>query len=364
MKKLFVVASLLLVASLCNTYAQGCVAIRSGAAVCTRQDAHSTSGNWQLNLNYRNFHSFRHFVGKEEQKERVEKGTDVRNWSNSLNISLVRQLNSRWSVLADIPLIANRRSSMYEHYGNTSTKANARRNTSSFGLGDIRIAANYWLLDPAKSMKGNIQLGFGIKFATGDYRYQDFFWKNDTTSVLGPVDQSIQLGDGGTGLTTELNAYYNFSPAVGIYGNAYYLINPREQNGVSTARGGTPSATALKYNTSTMSVPDQFMARAGANLTFNRFTASAGIRLEGIPSSDLIGGDGGFRRPGYVVSAEPGVSYMAKKGTFFATLPVALVRNRTKSNGDKLRSAAEKIDAHGDAAFADYLINIGFSFRF
>lgn len=364
MKKLFVVASLLLAASFHTVYGQGCVAIRSGAAVCTRLDAHAAAGHWQLNMNYRNFHSFRHFVGTEEQKERVEKGTDVRNWSNSLNISLVRQLNTRWSLLMDIPLLANTRSSMYEHYGNTSTSPNARRKTHSFGLGDIRVAAYYWLLDPAKSMKGNIQVGLGIKFATGDYKYQDFFWKNDTTSVLGPVDQSIQLGDGGTGITTELNAYYNFTQSLGVYGNAYYLINPREQNGVSTTRGAAPSALALKYSTSTMSVPDQYMFRAGGNFSFSKFTASAGVRVEGIPSSDLIGGDGGFRRPGYVISAEPGISYMAKKGTFFFTFPVALERNRTKSNADKLRSAAEKADVHGDAAFADYLINIGFSLRF
>ena len=49
--------------------------------------------------------------------------------------------------------------------------------------------------------------------------------------VLGPVDQSIQLGDGGTGFSTEMNAYYNFSKHLSVYGNLYYLLNPREQNG-------------------------------------------------------------------------------------------------------------------------------------
>lgn len=362
MKKLFVISIGILCFHL-HGAAQGCVAIRSGAAVCTRQDAHAAAGQWQLNMNYRYFHSFRHFVGNVEQKERVDQGTDVRNWSNSLNISVVRQLNARWSVLADIPMLANTRSSKYEHYGNTSTSPNARRSTKSFGLGDIRVAANYWVFDPAKSVKGNVQVGLGIKLATGDYRYQDFFWKNDSTSTLGPVDQSIQLGDGGTGITTEVNAYYYFNPHIGIYGNAYYLINPREQNGVSTARGGTPTATALKYFTSTMSVPDQYMLRAGTNFNLSQLTLSAGVRVEGIPSSDLIGGDKGFRRPGYVISAEPGVSYMAKKGTFFLTIPVVLERNRTKSYSDKLRTAAEKTDIHGDAAFADYVINLGISFR-
>ncbi len=78
-------------------------------------------------------------------------------------------------------------------------------------LGDIRIAVYKWLIDQTKMPKGNIQVGLGLKLPTGDYRYQDFFIKNDSTRVLGPVDQSIQLGDGGTGFTTELNAYYNFN---------------------------------------------------------------------------------------------------------------------------------------------------------
>jgi hypothetical protein len=181
---------------------------------------------------------------------------------------------------------------------------------------------------------------------------------------LGPVDQSIQLGDGGTGLTAELNGYYNFTPKWGVYGNLYYLINPREQNGISTARGGTPTATALKYSTSTMSVPDQYLARGGANFSFHHFNASAGLRIEGVPSSDLIGGDKGFRRPGYAISAEPGLSYMSAGKTFFATIPIALMRNRTQSYSDKLRSSTEGILVHGDAAFADYLINIGMNIRF
>jgi hypothetical protein len=169
------------------------------------------------------------------------------------------------------------------------------------------------------------------------------------------------LGDGGTGFAFELNGYKSFNHELGIYGNLYYLINPKEQNGVSTARGGTPSATSLQYYTSTMSVPDQYMARGGVNYMKNKFTFSGGVRIEGIPSSDLIGGDKGFRRPGYVISAEPTISYMTKKMNYYLSIPVALERNRTQSYSDKLRTAATGTKVQGDAAFADYLVNVGFS---
>jgi hypothetical protein len=360
----YLIAIIILSVSLTEANAQGCVAIRSTGATCTRQGAdHVNTKGWQLNTSYRYFKSFRHFVGEEEQKERMENNTEVINWSNSVTFSLVRHLNSRWSLAVDVPVIMFKRSSLYEHGGNNGG-ADARHNTRSFGLGDIRVAAYRWLLDPVKHMKANVQVGLGLKLATGDYQYQDFFVKADGTKVLGPVDQSIQLGDGGTGFTAEANAYYNFSDKVGVYSNLYYLLNPREQNGTSTARGAAPSATALAYNTSTMSVADQFMARAGGNLNFGKFAASAGMRVEGIPAKDLVGGNGGFRRPGYVISVEPGLSYTGKKVTVFATVPWAVERNRTQSAGDKLRTQVTGVYAHGDAAFADYSINLGASFKF
>ncbi len=361
MKKLLLL--ILVVSAYAETIAQGCVAIRGTGAVCTRHEAGVEQQGWQFTPSYRYFKSFRHFVGKEEQHERMENNTEVINWQHTLNLNLQRQFNSRWSLALDVPLLTNKRSSLYEHGGNAAGPS-ARHNTNSAGVGDIRITGYRWLLNPARSTRGNIQAGLGFKLPTGNYKVKDKFYKADRTILEGPVDQSIQLGDGGFGVSTEINTYYNFTQKVGVYGNFFYLINPREENGVSTARGGTPNQTAIDYKTTTMSVPDQYMLRAGANVTFGQLTASAGMRYECVPSSDLFGGDEGFRRPGYVLSVEPGVSYALRRFVAFATVPVAVERNRTQSNADKLRTAATGTYAHGDAAFADYAINIGASFRF
>jgi hypothetical protein len=363
MKKLFVLPVLLLVLFQ-QAQSQGCVAIRSTGGFCTRDQATDHNANkWTLSVGNRYFKSFRHFVGKEEQKHRIENGSQVINYSYTLDLTLVRNFNNGWSLAVDVPVISNDRSSMYEHGGNNGGKG-ARHFTSSFGLGDIRVVGYKWLFDQTKMPKGNIQVGLGLKLPTGDYRYQDFFIKNDSTKLLGPVDQSIQLGDGGTGFTTELNAYYNFTPVFGVYTNLFYLINPREQNGVSTARGGTPSADAVKYGTTVMSVPDQWMVRAGASATLHGFTVSAGIRKECQPAEDLIGGSMGFRRPGYIVSFEPGLNYQFKKVTVYSYVPIAIKRNRIQSVADMLKTQATGIHAQGDAAFADYLVNIGCAFKF
>lgn len=345
--------------------AQGCVAIRSTGGFCTAEASETMhhGGNYIFTANNRYFKSFRHFVGTEEQHERLEENTEVVNYSYSLDLSLTRVLNNRWSIALTAPIISNTRSSLYEHGGNNSGN-NARHTTNSFGLGDIRIAAYRWLFDPATAKKGNVQLGLGLKLPTGDYKFEDYFIKNDSTKILGPVDQSIQLGDGGTGITAELNAYYHFSEIFSVYGNFYYLANPREHNGVSSARGGAPSATALRYGSAVMSVPDQYMARVGVNASFDKLTLSAGLRDECLPAHDLIGGSNGFRRPGYIISAEPGISYQFKKFNMYAFVPIALARDRTQSVPDEIRTQVTGVYAQGDAAFADYAVNVGLSFRF
>jgi hypothetical protein len=198
---------------------------------------------------------------------------------------------------------------------------------------------------------------------TGNYNYLDYFYKTPDSSVLGPVDQSIQPGDGGTGITFELNGFFNFTHRLGVYGNFFYLSNPREVNGTSATRGGAPSASAKKYNTDVMSVPDLYMVRGGFAYMVNQFTFSGGVRMEGLPSTDLIGGSRGFRRPGYIISAEPAVTYVTKKISFNLGVPIAIARNRTQSDSDKRRTADTGTHVQGDAAFADYLVSAGVTFR-
>jgi hypothetical protein len=362
MKKIITYVSLLLVLVAAKTFSQGCVAIKSTGGVCTMLDHPETTdaaGGWVVSSNTRYYRSYKHFVGTQEQTQRVTLGTNVINHAYTQDIALTRVFNSRWSFSVDLPVLANTRSSLYEHGGKE------RHSTSSFGLGDVRIGGYFWALDPHKFKNVNIQFGLGLKLATGDYKYMDYFYNTGTngTKLLGPVDQSIQLGDGGTGITTEINAFYHLTKAFNIYGNFYYLISPREQNGVSSARGGTPSANAIANGSDVMSVPDQFMIRGGASYSLKSFIFSAGVRDECLPAHDLIGGNAGFRRPGYIISVEPGVVYSFNKFSINAFVPVALVRNRTQSFADETTTELTGTFTQGDAAFADYSINIGISFK-
>jgi hypothetical protein len=336
--------------------AQGCVAIRGTGTVCTKLSHIETeTKGWQLNTGYRYFKSFRHYRGTHEEKARLEQNTEVINWQHTLDLSLMRIFNNRWSVLAGLPILANSRSSLYEHGGQS------RHRTESFGIGDARLVAYRWMLNPVKNVRGNFQLGLGIKLPTGEEAYQDYFYNVGPggTKELRTVDQSIQLGDGATGLITELNGFYNFNPNLGLYTTLYYLTTPQEVNGVKTFRRAA--------NEGIMSVADQYLARLGMNYTLpgvHGLSVLLGGRMEGIPAKDLVGGSEGFRRPGYVISVEPGVNYMAKKWNYFLTVPVALERNRLQSVPDKEATKTTGTLRHGDAAFADYAINAGVSIRF
>ena len=341
-------------------YSQGCVAIRSTGGmsnITAHPDSTASDGGWVFTANNRYFKSFRHFKGKEEQTERLEIGNEVINYQYALDLVITRLINDRWSVMVDIPVLANKRTSLYEHGGKV------RDATHSFGLGDIRVAAFRWLLNPQRNPKGNIQLGLGIKFPTGDYDYKDF-WTNQGPNMereLRTVDQSIQLGDGGTGITLELNAFRRINDQLGVYGNFYYLSNPREHNGVRSYRELIIERLA---NEAIMSVPDQYMARAGFDYTYKSLSATLGARIECVPVEDILGESGEFRRPGYVWSVEPGITYQVNNVQLFATVPVAVFRNRTQSVTNKEYSAQTGEYTIGDAAFADYSVNFGLSFRF
>ncbi|NRF37114.1 hypothetical protein [Pedobacter foliorum] len=358
MKKIFTTLTILLISA--KVFSQGCVAIRSTGGVCSmteHPDSSLTSdgGSWVFNANTRYFKSNKHFKGDVYQKERIELGTEVINHQFATDLSLIRIFNSRWSMMVDVPIISNARSSLYEH------GRKERHSMHSFGLGDIRVAAYRWLFNPATSPKANVQVGLGIKFATGDYDYKDY-WQNVGPGggpELRTVDQSIQLGDGGTGLTLELNSFVNIKNNLGLYANAFYLSNPRQNNGVRTYRELVSPSLA---NEAISSVPDQFMARVGANYAVDKLVISAGGRIEGIPIHDVIGGSGDFRRPGYVISVEPSLTYQLSKINIYASVPAAIYRKRTQSVTDRARSTNTTF-VNGDAAFADYSINLGISFR-
>ena len=352
--------SLLVLLLSTNAHSQGCVAIRGGTSCSSNLGSGATlmKGELLSNAGFRYFKSFRHFRGHEEETNRVAEGTEVINHSYFLDFSLNYGITDRWYGSLIIPVVFHHRSSMYEHGGNPPNGLGERHETASRGLADIRLGLGYWLFDPSIHHKYNYAVGLGVKLPTGKYDYTDTFYNqgpNKDEDKIAVVDQSIQPGDGGTGLTLDVQGFQTLSEAWVFSTSLFYLFNFRETNGVLTRNGN-----------SEFSCPDQYAARLGLfyNTKIHGLSAYLGGRLEGVPAEDLIGGSRGYRRPGYAVSAEPGLSYIFGKYALSVNVPVALVRNRTQSYEDKQRTILTGTYTQGDAAFADYLINVNFSYRF
>lgn len=343
-------------------YAQGCVAVRhfsSCGSTTGGSQVFLRPGEWALNANYRYFRSFRHFRGTHEEPQRVANNTEVINWQHAMNISVSYPIVSRLTANMTIPLVYNERSSLYEH-GNVD-----RHKSIAYGLGDTRLSANYWLLDPYKHRRSAIIVGLGVRFPTGNASAEDRFYNVGENGVaeMRDVDQSIQPGDGGFGFTTELQVSHQITNNIGVFAGGFYLFNPREKNSTRTYRDVW---SHLRENEAYMSVADQYAFQGGAivGLPLDRWSLSLGGRYEGVPVEDVLGGSDGFRRPGYIWSVDPGLTYTGNNFSISLNIPVAVDRARPQSVTEREIEEMTGETTVGDAAFADYLINLDIVWNF
>jgi len=357
-----------------DLHSQGCVAVRGGG-MCSSTAGGAINlhkGEWNLFSSIRHFESFRHFRGDHEEAFRVQQGTEVINVSSFLDFGMTYGITERLFAGALLPFVHHDRSSLYEHGGNPrfdstgaliGTWAGDRRHTYASGLADVRLSLGYWLFDPAES-EYNYSVALGVKLATGAKGATGTFYNqgpNRDQIATAVVDQSIQPGDGGIGYTFEMQGMHPITHELSVASNLFYMANVTNTNGV---RQRTAQPTWAP-DSAEYSSPDQYAARLG--LFYNSMDGWSGYvggRVEGLPSTDLIGGSEGWRRPGYAVSVEPGFGYATKDFSVFASVPIALYRNRVQNYIDKIRTAQRGVEVIGDAAFADYLINISFSYRF
>jgi hypothetical protein len=137
----------------------------------------------------------------------------------------------------------------------------------------------------------------------------------------------------------ELQAFYKVHDRTFLYANGTYLMQPENMNSIGN------------------SIWDSYIARLGVSYAVwpeQGLALSLGGRVEGVPPRDLIGKNEGARRPGYAVSIEPGVTWAYKRAIFNVNTPVALYRNRQNNAFGRA----------GDAAFADFVVLAGVTYRF
>jgi hypothetical protein len=305
-------------------------------------------------ISYRYFHSFRDFNanGDEVNIPAIKNDTYV----DLFDIAATYAATKRLSFTLELPVQYGSRTNAGEHDGvHVHT-------TRASGIGDLRLSANYLLLNPDKHPDQNISLSLGLKARTGDDAIKDTFFR-PTGPEQRAVDSAIEPGDGGWGIILSENAFAKVYTRTFAYLNGFYLINPRETNHVHTVNFDVPPFTNGDPGLMVNSVPDQVMVRGGLTGSIwpsKGINLSFGARWEGIPVHDLIGGSDGFRLPGFSVSVEPGISISHGRDFLGVTAPVAVYRYGAVS----VPFARTHNPLGGIASFADFQINVTYSHVF
>lgn len=310
-------------------------------------------GEWQLSVTTRYLKSDDHFRGTEYQAERLHLANYVVNQQRMVDVGATRGMSPRWSLAVSVPFV----SASWSIPLPTRPTPGPRSRQDASGLGDVSVVGRYWVRDPARRTRANVSLGVGIKAPTGRHDVTDVY--PDLTGADPAdkaVDQSIQPGDGGWGLVLDLQVFGRLRKAT-LFGSLAYLANPRDTNGTPSIVAGLGLSSDPRFaDVLVNSVPDQYVARVGVAFpAARRLTASAALRVEGLPRYDLLGASHGWRRPGYETFFEPGLVLSARSGSWSLHVPVGIVRNRQPNPYTGLR---------GDATFPDYVFLAGWSYRF
>ena len=111
-------------------------------------------------VTYRFFHSFRNFNSSGEEVEIPAIKNDT--YVDLFDITATYGVSKRLSLTLELPIQYGSRTNAGENDG---VHVHTRR---ASGIGDMRLGANFLLLNPDKHPNQNISLGLGVKAPTGD----------------------------------------------------------------------------------------------------------------------------------------------------------------------------------------------------
>ena len=302
-------------------------------------------GEWQLGMAYRRLTADQWYVGTRVDEEKAPFGKPLYLDINSLDLSVAYGISDRLSVTLTLPFSHGTHSRFYAD--------TARHTVRAAGVGDANLIASLWLRDPLMQPSTNLALSLGVKAPTGRTDATDDFFLPNAPPTRSPVDQAIQLGDGGWGIMLQAQGYRAVAGGFIAYFSGSYMVSPRDTTDIPSPIPGTPTVH--------LAVPDVYLARAGVAFGVAPaagLSASLGARIDGIPQHDVIGGrDTGFRRPGYTLYLDPGIAVSRGPDEIALSVPIAVQQDFQRSWIDRQRNFP------GGGDLADYLVFLSYTRR-
>jgi hypothetical protein len=298
---------------------------------------------WQLQASFQYVNTDEFYVGSQRNDAAGPLGQAPHRVVSLLNVDVLYGLTNRFSVDLTIPFLTG--SGQWLQGTAVSPKL---YHFDQSGLGDVSIQAEYWVLDPTKPSRVKGSMSVGIKAPTGKYKATALQY-SPQGDVEKPIDEAVQLGNGGWEILFRAQGTAVMAGPLFGYASAYYGLSLTEHANVL-------NGTVLR------GVPDTYSARLGVAYLLRRLAGlvlSAGGRINGVTVRDVIGGgDLYWRRPGYEVYFEPGVTWTGGKNTMSASVPLRVYQNKLDSLLDK------SLNRHVGADFAHYLLLVSYARRF
>jgi len=219
------------------------------------------------------------------------------------------------------------------------------------GLGDVVFQAEYWLIDPRKASRFRGSVDVGFRAPTGN---DDITGTSPTGEV--PLDENTQLGSGGWGMLFRAQGSVELGGPFALYGSGYYGMSLTEHTNV--AQGGKlPDGTVVLRGD-----PDTYSGRLGGAYLLpwvDGLVFTAGGRINGVAVRDIVGGgDLYFRRPGYEIYFEPGLSWTYGATIASLSVPLRVYQRKLDSYVDQAQGA------HRGSDFAAFLVVASVARRF
>ena len=295
---------------------------------------------WQAQISYQYADTDDFYVGDQRNDAAGPQGKPPRRTVHLLNLDLAYALSNRVSLDVTVPFSSG--SGGFVQADQKFHEYNTR------GLGDISVRAEVRLSDPTKPSRVAGSVGLGVQAPTGDDNANGSFY-SPTGNVEGSIDEAFQLGNGGWGLLLFAQGSAQIVGPLFAYGSGYYGLSLNTRN---DARQGA----AFR------GIPDTYSGRLGVAYllpVLEGVVVSVGGRINGVTVRDVIGGgDLYWRRPGYEVYVEPGLTWTLKSHTASVSFPIRAYQNKLDSLLD--RSLGRRIGSD----FAPYLIQASYARRF